>query len=105
MKGQHTMSIKKPMLLAILICGLILGSLIGGSIPLNKFTVPLLFISPLVLAISFKIREISECNWKGQIVLICVSIGVLVLAYGAIYFFHEFANSVFAKYTTITNQK
>ncbi|WOA60807.1 hypothetical protein [Bacillus mycoides] len=99
------MSTKQPMILATLICGLLLGTVIGGSMPLNKFTIPLLFISPLVLAISFKFREIGEYNWKGQIVLICVSIGVLVLAYGAIYFFHEFANSLFAKFVTISNQK
>lgn len=105
MKGQHKMSIKQPMILAILFCGLILGSVIVSSMPLNKFTVPLLFISPLLLAVSFSFRYLGEYNWKGQIVLICVSIGILVLAYGAIYFLHEFANSVFAKYVTITNQK
>ncbi|MGU9544474.1 hypothetical protein [Bacillus cereus] len=99
------MSMKQPMLLAILFCGLILGSFIGGSIPLNKFTVPLLFISPLILALSFKFRHIGEYSWKGQIVLICFSVGVLLLAYGVIYFFHEFANSFFVKLTTITNQK
>ena len=105
MKGQIAMSIKKPMLLAILFCGLVLGSFIGGSIPLNKFTIPLLFISPLLLAVSFKFRHLGEYNWKGQIVLICFSVGVLLLAYGVIYFFHEFANSFFVKLATITNQK
>ncbi|HDR8500176.1 hypothetical protein [Bacillus bombysepticus] len=99
------MSMKQPMLLAILFCGLILGSFIGGSIFLNKFTVPLLFISPLLLAVSFKFRHLGEYNWKGQIVLICLSVGVLVLAYGVIYFFHEFANSFLIKFATITNQK
>ena len=105
MKGQIAMSIKKPMILAILFCGLVLGSFIGGSIPLNKFTTPLLFISPLLLAVSFKFRHLGEYNWKGQIVLICFSVGVLLLAYGVIYFFHEFANSFFVKLATITNQK
>ncbi|KAA0803784.1 hypothetical protein [Bacillus sp. BB56-3] len=99
------MSIKQPMILAILLCGLILGSVIGGSMPLNKFTVPLLFISPLLLALSFKFRHIGEYNWKGQIVLICFSVGVLLLAYGVIYFFHEFTNSFFVKLATISNQK
>ncbi|MGY1423313.1 hypothetical protein [Bacillus cereus] len=99
------MSIKQPMLLAILFCGLILGSFIGGSISLNEFTVPLLFISPLLLAVSFNFRHLGEYNWKGQIVLICLLVGVLVLAYGAIYFLLEFANNFIVKFATITNQK
>nr|ABK00965.1 hypothetical protein pPER272_AH820_0152 [Bacillus cereus]ABK01229.1 hypothetical protein pPER272_0152 [Bacillus cereus] len=90
MKGQNKMTTKRPVILSTLICGLILGSVIGGSMPLNKFTIPLVCISPLVLAISFKLKDIGECNWKGQALIILLSTTVLMLSYCFISFSGEF---------------
>ncbi|EOO25004.1 hypothetical protein IIU_06577 [Bacillus cereus VD133] len=83
------MSIKQPMILAILFCGLILGSVIGDSMTLNEFSVILLFISSLLLAISFSFSHLGEYNWKEKALVILFTTTASILAYGFIFFSGE----------------
>lgn len=96
-KGCDIMIAKQPMILLALFCGLALGSIIEGVMPINKYTVILLLTIPVMVPVLLNCRHIGEFDVKGKLILIGVSTMAIVIAYSLLFFGNEFMQYFFTE--------